>query len=410
MAVIIFLAAGIMFFSAILAMAEASLFSYSLTKARLRVAEGSWTAIKALRIREKPLHAIATFVVLSTTLNIGGSIAIGSLAAAYFSSRGIGVFSGILTLCTIIFAEVIPKNMGEQWNHKIFPIVAVPLEWFSIALFPLVWVLEKITKPFTTGASPFTTSEEEIILLSDTGAREGTIEPGEAEMIQRIFRFNDITAGDMMTPRPFVTFLDGDKTIGEVANFIKELKHSRLPVFQGDTNNILGMVHQRDLLRALANNELDQKVSTYAREALVVPDSRLADDLLRDFQEKRSHLGVVVSEYGMVVGVVGLEDVLEELVGEIIDEKDVAPELIKRVSKNEVIVHGQTKITSLNHFFNTNISSKKTLNGFLLEKFGQIPDIGEHIEVGDLILRVEEATARNIERVRIIKKGASPGL
>jgi CBS domain containing-hemolysin-like protein len=163
-------------------------------------------------------------------------------------------------------------------------------------------------------------------------------------------------------------------------------------------------VHQRNLLIALTRGEREELVKKYVWEAMMVPESRLIDDLLRDMREKRTQLAVVVSEYGSVVGVVGIEDIIEELIGEIIDEKDVAPEFIKRVSKIEIIVHGQTRISYLNHFFNTEIKSKKTVNGFLMEHFGRVPKIGEAHDYKDLIFTVEAATTREVDRVRIVKK------
>lgn len=401
---LILLALGVVFFSGVLSMVEASLFSYPLTKARLAAQRGGRVAKVAFEVRERPFRAIATFVILSTTVNTAGSILVGSYAASLFSSRGVGIFSAALTFFVIIFSEIFPKNIGERWSHVIFPAAAVPLRWLSVVLGPVVKVFEILAKPFTTGVSPFTTSEEEIALLTTVGASEGTIEPQEAEMIKRVFRLNDITASDMMTLRPFVTFIDGAKTLRDITGFIKEAKHSRLPVFEGDQNNIIGIAHQQDLLRGIADGELDRRVSEYARDAMIVPETRIADDLLKDFQEKRSHLAIVVDEYGATVGVVGLEDVLEELVGEIIDEKDVAPELIKRVSKNEIIVHGQTRVAQVNHFFNTDLKSKKTVNGFLMEKLGKIPEGGAKFEAGDLVFYAEEVGPRQVDRVRIVKK------
>jgi len=326
------------------------------------------------------------------------------MAAKRFSSLGIGVFSAAMTFLGIILSEIIPKNIGERWNQIIFPIAAIPLQWITAALSPLVWIFERITQPFTSGVSPFTTSEEEISLLTQVGAKEGVIKPYEAEMIRRVFRLNDITAGDIMTPQPFVAFIDGSQTIGQLADFIRSAQHSRFPVFDGNRDNIIGIVHQRDLMRALANGETDRKVAEYSRDAVIVPESRLADELLRDFQEQKSHLAVVVNEYGRVAGIVGLEDVIEELVGEIIDEKDVAPQLIKRISKTEIVAHGQTRIAAINRFFNTDIKSKKTLNGFLLDKFGGVPEAGKVIKTDGLELKVMEASQKQIERVNIIKE------
>jgi len=400
---LIFLAGSVVLVSGVLSMVEASLFSYPINKARVAAQRGNKAAKIALEIREKPFRIIATFVVLSTTVSTVGSILVGSRASQIFSSKELGIFSGVLTFCAIILSEIIPKNIGERWSYHIFPLAALPLRWLSIILSPIVKIFELISKPFTTGASPFMTSEEEIALLTRLGATEGTIEPQEAEMIQRVFRLNDVTAGDMMTPKPFVAFIDGKKKVGEIMDFIKEAGHSRLPVFEDYPNNVVGIVHQRDLLRGIANGELDKFVSQYAMPAMVVPESRLGDDLLRDFQGKRSHLAVVVAEYGNVVGVIGLEDVLEELVGEIIDEKDIAPEFIKRVAKNEIVAHGQTRISQVNHFFNTNIESHKTVNGFLLECIGRIPAAGEKFETNGLIFYAEEVGPRQVDKVRIVK-------
>ena len=136
----------------------------------------------------------------------------------------------------------------------------------------------------------------------------------------------------------------------------------------------------------------------------MVPESRLIDDLLRDMREKRAQLSVVVSEYGNVIGVVGIEDIIEELVGEIVDEKDVVPEVIKRASKNEIIVHSQTRIPYINHFFNTEIKSRKTINGFLMDKFGELPREGQSLDYPGLQLVADIVGPRTIERVRIIKK------
>jgi putative hemolysin len=207
-----------------------------------------------------------------------------------------------------------------------------------------------------------------------------------------------------MTPKHMVTFVDGNKTIGEMAEFIQKTNHSRLPVFDGEENNIIGIVHQRNLLLAITKGELTQPIKNYAWDAMIVPETRIIDDLLKDMREKRAQLAVVVSEYGNIVGVVGIEDIIEELVGEIIDEKDIVPETIKRVSKNEILVHGQTRISYVNQFFNTDIKSKKTVNGFLLDKLGELPREGQTFEVKDIKFVVEMVGPRTIDRVRITKK------
>lgn len=403
MILLISISTTVVLLAGIINMVEAALFSFPLYKARLNVAQDKYNSKRALEIREKPFKTIAACVILASSANIIGSVVVGGIAAKEYESLGVGIFGALLTFFTITLSEIIPKNIGERWSHIIFPIVATPLYWLTIILSPLVWFFETISKPFTFGASPFLTSEDEITLLTREGAREGTIETREAEMIQRVFKLNDVTAGDMMTPKPFVTFIDGEKTIKDLKEKIYSMSHSRIPVYKDDENHVTGIVHLKDLLKAIAVGDIDKKISTLARKALTVSDSRVGDDLLNDFQENRSHLAIVISEYGNIVGIVGLEDVLEELVGEIIDEKDIVPETIKRISRSEVLAHGQTKIANLNHFFNTNIQSKKTLHGFLLEQFGYLPKQGEKIKIDDLEFTTEEILLHEITKVRILK-------
>ncbi len=404
MILLITLSSAIIVVVGIINMVEAALFSYPLYKARLNVSQNKFNAKRALAIRENPFKTIAAGVILSSSANIIGSVIVGSIAAREYESIGVGVFGALLTFFTITLSEIIPKNIGERWSHVIFPIAATPLYWLTVILTPLVWFFETISKPFTFGVSPFLTSEDEITLLTKEGAKEGTIETREAEMIQRVFKLNDVTAGDMMTPKPFVKFINGEKTIREIKDDIFKMEHSRIPVYKDDTNQVTGIVHLKDLLKAIALGDVDKKVVTLARKALTVSDARVGDDLLNDFRENRSHLALVISEYGNIVGVVGLEDVIEELVGEIIDEKDVVPQTIKRISRSEVLAHGQTKISNLNHFFNLNIHSKKTLHGYLSEQFGYLPKQGEKITADDSDFLIEEVMGHEITKVRIIKK------
>lgn len=402
MASILEVAFFIIFFDALVSAAEAAIYSVPVHRARF-LAEQGRMGRSLLALKESMERPITTLIALSSLITIVGSIVVGLVANSKFSSGWVGFIAGVLTFLVTIFGEIIPKRMGERYAEPVALFSAPIIHIFSKVFSPISWLTGYITKPFL-GERQQTTSEEEISFLANVAEKEGTIERGESQMIQRIFRFNDITAADIMTPRQFVDFVDGAKTVGELADFIKTAKHSRFPVYEGDKNNIIGIVHQRNLLKALAEGELGQPVKHYAWEAMVVPESRLADDLLKDMRDKRAQIAVVVSDYGDILGVAGIEDILEELVGEIIDEKDIAPEFIKRVSKNEILTHGQTQLSYINHFFNTDIKSRrKNLNGFLMEQFGKLPKAGAVREYRGLKFFVEAVGPRSIDRVRILK-------
>lgn len=381
---------------------EAAFFSMPQNRVRL-LSEKSWNAKILLGLKEKSEVPIATLISLSNIITIVGSVIIGALVNKNFGSQWLGLISAMLTFLIMVFAEIIPKKLGERFSERVSLAAAPPLKIISFVFTPIIWFVDLIVRPFARRERIFTTSETEIAFLAKIGGKEGAIEESESQLIERVFKLNDVTARDLMTPRTSVQFIDGNQGLADAKEEIVHTRHSRLPVFDGTRDNIIGIAHQRDLLGAIARGEEKHLVREYAREAFLVPESRLADDLLRDFQQKKNHLGIVIDEHSGVIGVVGLEDVLEELVGEIIDEKDVAPETIKRVSKNEVVVHGQTKTEMLDHFFNTEIKSKKTVNGFLLGKFGKFPKEGEEFAFDGLKFVVEKMSERAIEKVRVYK-------
>jgi CBS domain containing-hemolysin-like protein len=194
-------------------------------------------------------------------------------------------------------------------------------------LTPLIWCVEKIITPFTKGKNTLTTDEAEIKLLAKIGHKQGVIERDESEMIQRIFKLNDMTAADLMTPRVTMTYLKGQATLIEVKDDIFNSQHSRIVVIQETPDEVIGVVLKDELLMAMVNGNADLPVLDFMHEVRFVPETVQADKLLEVFQKTRQHLAVVVDEYAGVSGVVTLEDVLEVVTGEIVDETDTVVNL-----------------------------------------------------------------------------------
>ena len=308
--------------SAICSSSEAALFSVSPIKARQLAQSRNPSALALLAIREKMNRPIATLVILNNVFNIVGSIVIGSTAATLLGDTWLGLFSAFLTFLIIIFGEIIPKTLGERYAESLALLIAVPVTGLTLLFTPLVWMMEKVTAPFTQGKKQPTTNEAEIQLLANIGREEGIIEDDEAEMIQGVFRLNDLTAVDVMTPRVAVTYLHGDLTLAECKQKILGSQHTRLIVVEDSIDKVIGVALKDELLSAMIEGKNTQKVATLTREVRFVPEMVRADKLLKAFQENREHLMVVVDEYGGVAGVVTLEDVLEVLTGEIVDETD----------------------------------------------------------------------------------------
>jgi CBS domain containing-hemolysin-like protein len=314
----------------------------------------------------------------------------------------------VFTILVIIFAEVVPKIVGARRAESIALASAQFLRLAARLFDPLIRVTYYIGSALSPDKSA-TVSEEEIEAMATLGARAGSIEADEAAMIRQVFQLNDITAGDLMTPRRQVFYLAGERTLAESKPSIVAATHSRIPVTDDHSlESVVGVVHQRDLLIALENGRGNERVKAFAKKPLLVPEGLPADELLRAFQKARTHLALVIDDHGEAAGVVTLEDCLEELVGEIIDEKDVVPEMIKRVKRDEIIAHGETRGRQVNSFFQSALPETKTLTGFLQDEFQHVPEKNEVLLWKNLEFRIEEATAGQIERVRITRIAPNP--
>ena len=316
--VVIFVISG----SALCSGIEAALFSVSTLKVRQLAQTKNPSALALLAIRENMNRPIATIVVIYNVFNIVGSIVTGSIAREVLGNNLLGLFSGVLTFLIIICAEIIPKTVGERYAETISLFIAIPLAALTLIFTPLVWVLENITAPFTRGKKQPTTNKAEIMLLADIAHQEGIIERDEAQMIQRVFQLNELTAADLMTPRTILTYLRGDLTLAEAKADIIASQHTRIIVINENVDEVIGVALKQNLLTAMVEGRKTQKIGTLTRKVGFVPETIRADRLMRNFLEAREHLAVVVDEYGNVSGVITLEDVLEVITGEIVDETD----------------------------------------------------------------------------------------
>lgn len=322
MSVLIITTFFVIFGSAICSATEIAILSVPTIRVRQLAQSKKPAALALLGIRNRVNRPIATIVIINNIFNIVGSIVIGSIATNVLGDALFGVFSGILTFLIIIFGEILPKTSGERFAERIALTVAIPVRLITIFFTPLVLLIEFLTSPITKGRKIQTTNEAEIKLLTKIGFQEGVIEDNEAEMIQRVFQLNDLTAADLMSPRVVITYLKGDLTLAESKAEIISSQHSRILAIENSVDNVLGLVLKDNLLTALIDGDRDTKVADLKREVQFVPDTIRADKLLKVFQENREHLAVVLDEYGGVAGVVTLEDVLEVLTGEIVDETD----------------------------------------------------------------------------------------
>ena len=272
------------------------------------------------RQKENLQPAIIVIVILNNVVNIVGSIFVGVVAANTFGDTSLGFISAILTIGIILLGEILPKTIGENYAENISLAIAPVLRVGIRVLYPLVWILEQLTKRFSTKRS--LVSEEELHMLSELGHLEGSIEEDERDLIQKVFTLNDLTARDIMTPRTVITALQQDMVVGDIRDEIFDLSNSRIPVYGNDQDDVTGMCFRRDLLIALARDEDARIIHEFTSDVLYVHEDMRVDDLLQLFLERRAHMAIVKDEFEGTSGLVTLEDVLEQLVGEIVDETD----------------------------------------------------------------------------------------
>ena len=313
----------VIFGSAICSGSETALLSVPLLRVRQMAQKNKSPAVSALlSIRQHISRPIASLVIFNNVFNIVGTLVVGKIANQVFQNTAYAIFSGVLTFLIILFAEIVPKTIAERYAEQISVYIAIPVRALTVVCTPVIWLLEHITAPLTKGGKRPITDESEIKLLTVLGYQEGLIEDDEVEMIDRVFRLNDLKAADIMTPRVAITALPADAILQDIQSNIIRSQHTRILVIEEDLDHVVGVALKAELLTALVQGKGKLPLRQVMRQVHYVPDTERTDLLIKTFQSLREHLMVVVDEYGGVSGVVTLEDTLEVLTGEIVDETD----------------------------------------------------------------------------------------
>jgi CBS domain containing-hemolysin-like protein len=387
---------------------ETALVSLSMARAESLYKEGRRGANALYLLKKDPSRMLITILIGNNVVNIAASAIATVIATDYFGDTGPGIAVGVLTVLILVFGEITPKSLATRFSERISLFIAPVIYGFMRLIYPLVWLFQLFTnwvQSSTRAIEDPLVTESEVITLIEHGEEEGVIDTGEREMIERIFNFNDLKAEDVMTPRREVFRLDGRRKLSEVLPEILEQNYSRIPLFEDDPDEIVSQVILRDLISVIASGNLDQPIAELGQEPLFTPANTPIDDLIRILKSKSMHLAVVVDEHGAMVGVVSLEDLLEELVGEIYDETDEKPIDLTALDDNRVLVNGTAELRVVEEFFDIDIPGKPTdtINRWLLEHTERIPEKDETFELDGLLIRVQDASSRRIHQVILQK-------
>jgi CBS domain containing-hemolysin-like protein len=374
----------------------------------IRVSEDSSRLIATLRLAHMVCRfAVAGALVISLTPPVQAWLADWPLlapAAAFWSAVLVVLVSALITLA---LGELLPEALAlrdpEGWAIAVAPAIAV-LEWLLAPLSRLAQRLSAtLAQPFGgRGVVPIVT-EEEIKTMVDAGEEGGAIEQEEKQMIYSIFQFGDTLAREVMVPRIDMVAMDVNTPIPQAVDLILKVGHSRIPVYEESTDNILGLLYAKDLLRVWHEGGGERSLRDLLRPAYFVPEAKKLDDLLDELQRQRVHIALVVDEYGGIAGLVTLEDIVEEIVGEIRDEYDEAEEArVEPVGDGEYVLDGRIDLDDVNDLLDADLprDTADTLGGFVYSELGRVPQAGERLEAGGLELVVQEVAGRRIRKIR----------
>lgn len=415
---------GLMLLNSFLAMARSALINVRKPRLRQLVEEGVGSARTAQRLAEDSSRLLATtqLGIMLISFFSGAVVAVVSappLAAVLEPWLGAAsvpiafvVVVFLAAMVMLLLAELVPETIALKHSERLALLVARPLAVISVVVMPIVhvmvWLSNAISRLLgaeTQGDLPFVT-EEEIKTLVDAGEEEGVIPEEEAEMIYSIFELGDTLAREVMVPRIDVVALDEQTPMLEALDTVMQAGHSRIPVYRETIDNIVGVLYAKDMLPYLREGRTDIPLKSVLREAYFIPEMKTASDLLPDLQQRRVHMAIVVDEYGGMAGLVTIEDLLEEIVGEIQDEYDTEEPFVEFVSENEYVFDARVDLDDLNRLMNVELPTQDsdTLGGFIYSELGRVPAVGSRVTFEDMDFTVESVAGRRIRKVHVQRR------
>ena len=394
--------------SAFFAMSETALLSISKYKARHWFEKKKFGSTYVKKLKDNPEILLSTILIGNNLVNTAAAAIATSIALQMFQHNAIGIATGFATFLILIFGDITPKSIGANNNEILAPIVA-PVIWnISIAIYPVTKALEYFLKGTNklvgTKKIPIIT-EEELKSIVKASEEEGSIKEIEKKMIQRIFDFDNTPVSDVMTRKKSIVYVSSDMQIKDILQLPTAKMYSRFPVYDKSRENIVGILYLKDMLKFVKEGKYDIAVKQIMRKPFFVFANKKMDTMLRLFQNRKQHMAIVIDDKAHIVGLVTIENILEEIVGEIIDESDKLNPSIIQFSKNEWLIKGSSEIEEVNA--KTGISIKKEdyvdLDNFILATLGRAPKVGDVIEYQNYKIIMEDVQGKKVLSARIVK-------
>ena len=397
--------------SALFSSAETSLTTSNKLKIQSLADQGSKRARILLKISEDSGKMLSAILIGNNLVNNAATALTTSLIIQLFGNSAVGIATGVITLLILIFGEISPKTLATIHSEKMALLYA-PLIHFLMKIFtPVIFIVNKLSMGvlFLLRVNPDqkvnTMTEHELRTIVDVSHEDGVIESEEKEMIYNVFDMGDAKAKDIMVPRVHVTFADINSTYDELIEIFREDKFTRLPIYEETTDNVVGTINMKDLLLYNYNDKKVFHVRDILREAYFAYEYKSISELLVEMRQASINIAIVLDEYGETAGLITLEDLLEEIVGEIHDEYDEnEEEFVRQINDREYIIEGSMNLDDLNDSLGLNLSSEDydSLGGFIIEHLDRLPEQGDELTTDDGIRLVVEALQKNrVESVHL---------
>ncbi|MCI7789480.1 MAG: hemolysin family protein [Lachnospiraceae bacterium] len=402
--------AVLLFLSGFFSSAETALTTINIVKVRAMVEENPTRHVLTLqKVLDNKSKLISAILIGNNIVNISASSLTTSLVIRVFGNAAVGIATGILTLLVLLFGEIVPKTWAMYNNEKLALIYSGIIYFLMQILTPVIFVIDIISGAILRllhidANKRAMMTESELKTYVDVSHEDGVIEQEEKKLIYNVFDFSDSVAKDIMIPRIDMTTIDVEASYNELLNLFKESMYTRIPVYEGESDNIIGIINVKDFL--LVPNKKLFKIRDIMREAYYTYEFKKTADLLLEMRNITTNVALVLNEYGATVGMITLEDLLEEIVGEIRDEYDEdEEELIQKISDHEYLVDASMKLDDINDALGTDFQSEDfdSIGGIMIERLDRFPTEGEQIVTEDgITLTAKEVVQNRIEKVLIL--------
>ncbi|MBM6836970.1 HlyC/CorC family transporter [Clostridium saudiense] len=394
--------------SGFFSMSETALMSLSKIRIRHMVEEGVKGAKLVEKLTEDPNRLLGAILIGNNVVNIGASALATTIATKIFASAGAGIATGVMTILVLIFGEITPKSIAKQKSEKVALKVSKVINVIVKILKPFIGIFTAISSIFIRlfggdpkASEPFIT-EEELRTMVGVSEEEGVLEDVEKEMIFNVFDFADAHVKDVMVQRVDVIAVDIEASYEEVLEVIKTEQFSRIPVYNQTIDDIVGILNVKDLIMAEKSTK-PFKVSDYMREPYYTFEFKKIKELFTEMKKTRNHISVVLDEYGGTVGIVTIEDLIEEVFGDIEDEYDDYEKEIEVIKEDEFVVDGSARLDDISELIGVNMESEEfdSVGGLVIGELGRFPEQNEEVQLNSIRLVVEEVDKNRIKKVRI---------